>query len=142
MSYLIEGGLIMAESNRDGLSSRECNLLDLQSEKEGGKTEMERRDFGDEKQLEEVFEDSKTYLLLHRSKGIELSKENFKRLSAEMIEEKKDPDNEGVTMYKFYRPKEALSLEVIEELTGLTGERIRAVEVMLYIANKRNNERG
>ena len=24
----------MAESNRDGLSSRECNLLDLQSEKE------------------------------------------------------------------------------------------------------------
>ncbi|MBA7560842.1 hypothetical protein ES695_14375 [Candidatus Atribacteria bacterium 1244-E10-H5-B2] len=132
----------MAESNRDGLSSRECNLLDLQSEKEGGKTEMERRDFGDEKQLEEVFEDSKTYLLLHRSKGIELSKENFKRLSAEMIEEKKDPDNEGVTMYKFYRPKEALSLEVIEELTGLTGERIRAVEVMLYIANKRNNERG
>ena len=103
---------------------------------------MEYRDFGDEKQCDEIIEDCKIYLKLHRSKGIEISKENFKRLSAEMIEEKKDPDNEGVTIYKFYRPKEALSLEVIEELTELTGERIRAVEILLYIANKRNNERG
>ena len=89
----------------------------------------------DKKQFKQLSEDCEKYVFLHYSKGIEL--EGIpKKLSAEVLEEKKDPNDKDRTVFKFCRPLEALPIAVIEELTGLTSERIRAIELIFYLINK------
>lgn len=87
------------------------------------------------KEMKEFLEDSKKYFYLYRSKGIEISKENFKLLSADILSKQKI-DND-YTIYGFYRPKKALPIEVIRELTGLSERRILEIELWNAIIYKK-----
>lgn len=85
------------------------------------------------KEFKKLVEDVETYLSLHESKGIEFSIENFKKLGAEILEEKPSIVGNDYVYRKIRRPKKALSLDVIEELTELSKHRILEIEIVLSI---------